>query len=139
MTPYLIFWPKDPSLPWWRRFWKGRYGHISILFHDDETWVAVSVEHDGVRFKAMHRAEEVDEYLTLCCAYATVVRIFTEENPRPAFFRPMTCVSFVRHAFGIRSRALFPDGLLRDCLRTGIAEVVNDEDPEGQGNTGAEG
>ena len=54
------------------------------------------------------------------------------------FFRPMTCVTITKHAFGIESRALFPDGLLADLRMSKHAEVLNGR-VETEGNIGAAG
>ena len=131
MTPfaYIAFWPKEPD-QWWAR----RYGHISTFWHEKDTWVHLNAEHLGFEAGVFHEHDEVEDFLTYMFAHTLVVR--HEVLLRSHFFWPMTCVSITKHAFGIESRALFPDGLLRTLRKSRHAEILN-EIQEGQGNAGA--
>ena len=131
MTPfaYIAFWPKEPD-QWWAR----RYGHISTFWHEKDTWVHLNAEHLGFEAGVFHEHDEVEDFLTYMFAHTLVVR--HEVLLRSHFFWPMTCVSITKHAFGIESRALFPDGLLRTLRKSRHAEILN-ESQEGQGDAGA--
>ena len=124
----LAFWPRRH---WWM---PGRYGHVSIFDrHDDDppTWVLIEVARGGVEITPVWRAGELDDVLSTLSRECTIVRF--ERRQMPAFLSPLTCVSFARHYSGVPSRALFPDGLLRDLLRNG-AEVIH----EAKGSPGIE-
>lgn len=128
---YLAFWRKERH-QWWAR----RYGHVTMFFFGQQTWVHIDVEHRGMSVHVHFTKDEVDDFLSRVFTYALVVRY--PVRLRSHFFRPLTCVSFVKHAFGIRSCALSPDGLLRTLRASGEAEILN-EDPEDRGIAGAAG
>lgn len=124
---YVCFWPKRPD-HWWAR----KYGHVSIVHYQDEAWIHQDLQQQGLCFQMVHKHDEVQAFLSHLFDNAFIVRVPVSVNP--CFLAPMTCVSFVKHALGIRSRALLPDGLLRDLLRNPDAEHVN---VEAQGSTAA--
>jgi len=131
VTPfaYIAFWPREPG-----HWWAGKYSHISTFWHEKDTWIHLNSERQGFEAGVFHEHDEVEDFLTYMFAHTLVVR--HEVLLRSHFFWPMTCVSITKHAFGIRSRALFPDGLLRTLRKSRHAEILN-ESQEGQGNAGA--
>lgn len=127
---YIAFWPKEPG-QWWAR----NYGHISTFWNEKDTWIHLNAEGRGFEVGVFHAHDEVEDFLTYMFAHTLVVR--HEVLLRSHFFQPMTCVSVTKHAFGIKSRALFPDGLLRTLRKSPHAEILN-EGQESQRDARAE-
>lgn len=127
---FLAFWPKEPH-QWWAR----RYSHVTMFFYGGDTWVHIDIERRGVQIEVHYAHEQVQDFLSRVLHYALVVKL--PQRVRSHFLEPMTCVSFIKHAFGIRSCALFPDGLLRTLRKNPDVEILNEE-PEGRGIPGAE-
>jgi len=111
-----------------RHWWGRKYGHVSIAGYHDDTWVHIDVRRETTDVLSIYRYEDTHNYLDYLVKNTTVVRFGPAKagvNAR-AFLRPMSCVIFVKHTLGIRSRALLPDGLLRDLLRDYDVEIIND-------------
>lgn len=82
----------------------------------------VDVDRNGVSIKTFYTRADVDR---MWAELSGTVIFSVDEAPGSSFFSPLTCVSFARHATGVPSRALLPDGLYRDLLRV-KAEKVHD-------------
>ncbi len=128
---YIAFWPKDPH-QWWAR----EYSHVSTFWCDKDTWIHLNSERRGFEVGVFHEHDEVEDFLTYMLAHTLVVKC--KVLLKSYFFHPMTCVSITKHAFGIESRALFPDALLATLRKSKHAEIQNGR-VETQGNIGAEG
>lgn len=127
---FLAFWPKQPH-QWWAR----RYSHVTMFFYGGDTWVHIDVERRGVQVEVIYTHDATQEFLSRVLTHALVVKL--PQRLCSHFLRPMTCVSFIKHAFGIRSRALFPDGLLASLRAMESVEILN-EDPQDQRIAGPE-
>lgn len=119
MIWYVVFHPKGS------RLWPGRYCHASLAGYDNETWVEIDLHRRGVVVKPIFAHDEVREYLAVLLSHYTVVKFGPSQGQGRHFLRPMTCVSFIKHTLGVRSRALLPDGLLHSLVRDHGAEVLN--------------
>lgn len=112
--------------------WSRRFRHVSLAGFSDGTWFHLDLTRRGVSASMIYRYDEVDDFLTYLLANYTVVR-FGSGQIAPHFLAPMSCVSFVKHALGIRSGALLPDALFRNLTRNYGCEVINDAEGA-QGN-----
>lgn len=112
----LAFWPN-------RRWWlPGRWGHVTVLDRHEETWVQIDVDRTGINVVPFWRAEDVADRLSNLTAHCEILSY--DGGGARCFGATMTCVTFARHYTGVPSRALLPDGLMRDLLRNG-AEVIH--------------
>lgn len=119
---YVLFWKGDN---WWAR----GYNHVSTLgyCHSQECWLHLSTEKSGVVTRVMDNGNEVTELLALAAVVCTVIRMegpFPEPGRMPLWW-PLSCVSTVKHQFGIRSGASTPRALLR-CFRQIGEEIKYD-------------
>lgn len=112
---FLAFWP---STKWWAR----KFSHVSVLKFENETWTLVDVDRHAVTIRSLYKRSDVDQ---MWSELSGTVIVHVPEGDGRAFFSPLSCVSFAKHAAGIRSRALLPDGLFRDLCRNN-AEIVHD-------------
>lgn len=122
--------PFDTTVVWHvvfhpgRLLWSSRFRHVSLAGYSNETWIHLDLNRTGLSISPIYHYQEVDDFLTYILAYYTVVR-FGPAQVRPHFLAPMSCVSFVKHALGVRSGALLPDGLFRSLTRNHGCEVIN--------------
>lgn len=137
--------PFDQSLIWHvifhreRKWWAlGEYSHVSLAGFSNDTWLHLDLHKDGMSVASIYHYEEVQDFLSFLLTYTTVVRFGPTVAQKRHFFRPMTCVSFVKHTLGVRSSALLPGGLLRDLVRDYSAEVLNENPKAPRGNDRAE-
>ncbi|MGC0225155.1 hypothetical protein [Pseudooceanicola nitratireducens] len=125
-----MFLPSETSVIWYvcfhpgRRLWSREYCHVSLAGYFDLTWVHLDMQRDGLSVATLYRHDDVENYLSFLLTHYAVVKMDAGGN-RSFFGRPMTCVSFVKHALGIRSGALRPDALFRDLLRNHGGEWIN--------------
>ncbi|MFY0633675.1 MAG: hypothetical protein JXQ91_07680 [Vannielia sp.] len=117
----------------------GRFMHVGLAGYWDDTWLHLDLHRLGVHVNMIHRHDEVQDYLATLLGNYTVVRFGPARDRPGGFFRPLTCVSFVKQTLGIRCGALRPDGLLRDLLRDFNAEMLNASEDAGpnSGSTGS--
>lgn len=127
MIWHVIFHPKEK-----RHWWAHRFSHVSLAGYHNETWTQLDLGRGGVDVRCFYAHDEVHGYLAYLTGHHTVVRFGEALGPGKFFWRPMTCVSFVKHTLGVRSRALRPDGLFTSLIRDNNAVIVN----ETQGSTG---
>lgn len=134
MIWFVVFHPKERH-QWWGR----RFGHVSLAGFKDDTWVHVDVGIKNTEIAPVYRYDDVRSYLACLTSTATVLKFGPAQNPGGSFFFPMTCVSFVKHVLGVRSRALRPDGLFEILIREYKAELMNEDAQTAQGerNPGA--
>ena len=122
MTPtgWLVIFDRTSSKAWLRwRIW-GRYKHVGAVGYVRELQVWVSYEvyfgHTGIRVIPDAAAEPFLDALT---RDADVVWMPARPGPAVWFRFGFWCVPAVKHLLGLRSGALRPDTLYRDCLRNG--------------------
>lgn len=134
--------PFDQSLIWHvifhpgKTFWSRRYCHVSLAGFSNDTWLHLDLARSGMHVAAIYHHDEVQDYLSFLLAHYTVIRFGPSCAEKAHFFRPLTCVSFVKHVLGVRSGALRPDGLFFDLARK--HEVLNEaENPRGNAGTEA--
>lgn len=114
---------------WWVRAIPGRYKHVSALglCPRSRMWIAVDPALDGTRVWAWRDgAPGVNEEMGAWMGDALVVGMKPLEGARPRAFVGGWCVPSVARLLGLRTGALRPDALLRDCLRHG-GRVLADE------------
>ncbi len=140
----------------WVNWVPGRFKHVSMVayFRDARSWVVYDPALVGTRVVLYADTDAGLNELGLWLDDALVVRMPARTQDvalmRTQGGAPLGlgrvgfwCVPAVRHALGLRSRALLPDGLLRDCLANGgtIAmqpgEDCHDVHAEGQAGSGA--
>lgn len=133
----------DQSLIWHvifhrqKRWWSGPHSHVSLAGFSNDTWLHLDLQREGVSVASIYHYDEVQDFLSFLLTHYTVVRFGPTISEKRHFWKPMTCVSFVKHTLGVRSSALLPDGLLRDLVRNYGSEVLN-ETPQSRRNRGTE-
>lgn len=133
-----MIYPFDQSLIWHVIFhpgpalWSKKYRHVSLAGFSNDTWLHIDVNRQGFSVAAIYHHDEVKDFLTYLLAHYTVLRFGPSIADKAHFFKPMTCVSFVKHTLGVRSCALRPDGLFSDLVRNYDVKVLNEaENPQG--------
>lgn len=121
MIWHVIFHPKEK-----RHWWARRFSHVSLAGYHNETWVQLDLGRPGVDIRTFYAHDEVHGYLSYLTGHHTVLRFGEAVGPGRRFGRPMTCVGFVKHVLGVRSRALLPDGLFTTLIRDNNAVIVNE-------------
>lgn len=114
----------------WVRWIPGRFKHVSVIGYcsASRTWVGIDPAIDRMRIWVWRDKAKMDREMGEWMADARVVLMPAAGGD--VSFRPgMWCVPVVAHLLGIRSGALRPDGLLRDCLRHG-GRIVGEEAPD---------
>lgn len=125
----VFFWPSS-SRPWVDRLVPGRFKHVSAAGYiaATSTWLFVNPAGPRLMIEAIPDGMEVQRMEAW--ARGTTVLLMPGGAMRGLWVAPArTCVSVVASLLGIRSGALRPDGLYRDCLRAG-ARQVDDAGPE---------
>ncbi len=109
-----------------KKWWSGKYSHVSLAGYADETWIMLDLHRSGVSVGVIHRHDEVIDFLSYAQAYHDIVKFGFVEARKSRFLRPMTCVSFVKHALGVRSGALRPDALFTSLIRDHSGVFINE-------------
>ncbi len=121
----------ERSTPWVARLCPGRFKHVSALAFvpDAQAWVLLSWELARMRV-GLIGDDDFERWFAAASEDAAVLRL-----PAPPFDHGpwcprlgMTCVTMVKHLLGVRSSALWPDGLWRDLVAHG-AEVISHGQP----------
>jgi len=127
MIWFVVFHPKER-----RHWWAKKFSHVSLSGFSNETWTNVDLGRTGVDIRVFYARDEVHDYLTYLTGHHTVLRFGKAIEPGRCFLSPMTCVGFVKHTLGVRSRALLPDQLFESLIRVNNAVMMN----EGEGSPG---
>lgn len=128
---HVIFHPREKG-DWWAR----RFSHVSLAGWTNETWIHLDLGRSEVDLRAFYAHDDVNDYLSSLLTHYTVVKFGAVDTPGQSFMRPLTCVSFVKHVLGVRSRALLPDQLFRILKSQYGAETLNEgENCRGNGGT----
>lgn len=114
---------------WVERLPIGRYKHVAAfaLVPYINTWIFVDVCLDRTSIKIARG----DAAKVLIGAFATDAMVVQMPARSRTTLLPRLggwCVPAVKHLIGLRSGALRPDALLRDCLRNGGEIAAADED-----------
>lgn len=151
---WLVAFHEEADAPW-VNWVPGRFKHVSLVgyFRDARSWVLMDPSLHGMRIVVYADTDAGLNELGLWVHNARVVRMpALSQDMRDLAGRPgrlglgragYWCVPVVRHALGLRSRALLPDRLLRDCLENGgtIAmqpgDEIHDVNAEGQAGSGS--
>tara|TARA_R110000851_G_scaffold22626_8_gene67008 strand:- start:3166 stop:3582 length:417 start_codon:yes stop_codon:yes gene_type:complete len=131
MIWFVVFHPKEKQ-HWWAK----RYGHVSLAGFSKETWTHLDLGRMGVDTRVFYAHDEVHDYLSYLTAHHVVLRFGPSLGPGKQFLTPMSCVSFVKHVLGVRSRALLPDQLFDILIRENKAVMMNEtQGPSGNSRT----
>lgn len=123
---FVMFQPADK-----RRFWSDwlsplEFQHVCAFTYSTggERWVIYDVNRGGTALAAVDDAMLSDWITYMRRKGAKVLQIEADLNAaRPPFPIGLWCVTAIRHALGIRSRALRPIGLYRDLRRLGAKDA----------------
>lgn len=108
---------------------------MSLAGFENETWINLDMGRRQFDVTPLFAQGDVRDYLSYLSAKTVVLRFGPAAGPGTSFLRPMTCVAFVKHALGVRSRALLPDALFTTLTAKYGAEIMN-EDAKGPGRNG---
>ncbi len=120
----IAFFPETENR-WVRMLVPGRYKHVAAFAYaaDCRTWVWYEWGWNVAKIRVLPDDENARMLISAWTAGATVVRMDVLRHERASFRVGMWCVPAVKHLVGLRSGALLPDALLRDCVKAG-AEVI---------------
>lgn len=127
ITTWLVaFWPKAAT-PLVNKLVRGRFKHVSVFAFapDARTWVWIDVALMGTRVQLLPDTQAAQLILGDWTKEAAVLQMPVQERNRIRIAPGFWCVTAVKHMLGLRSGALLPDALWRDCLANG-AKVIFD-------------
>lgn len=132
----------DCRTVWWNRFIPDHFKHVSAIGYSSRTrtWLFFDPAFGRIGLSAMTDGEGVASVLAAWMRGALVVEMnvspYAQRTWRPGGW----CVPMVAHLLALRSGAVLPTGLLRDCLRNG-GRVIQDESQrsEAAARPGADG
>lgn len=138
----------EGAAAWWAKYIPGRFKHVSVIgfYREAKSWVLVDPALHGMRIGVYADTNGGLNALGEWIDDALVVRmpsLARDARVRVGAGRAgYWCVPVARHLVGVRSGALLPDTLLRDCLKAGGTIAAepgdnrNDEDAETAGGSG---
>lgn len=110
---------------WWVRWLAaGAYKHVSAFAFLPlvKLWVYYDVTLAGTKVLVLPDSKSAEDWIAARTADADLVSIKRQDR-RPSL-APFYCVSAIKSLIGLRSSALRPEGLFRDCLAAG-AELID--------------
>lgn len=121
---WLIFFRNPDRSPWWARFLRPGFRHVSAaaFYAREGVWVEFDPTRRGTAIRLYSQEEFGGRLEHLISTSAAVLRVRSELDRRAV---PMGCfcVGQIKALLGIRSRALLPATLCRHLLARG-AEIV---------------
>lgn len=118
-TWFVCFHPNCASR--WVRLIPGRYKHVSCFGQVPSTraWVFCDPAIDWMRLSVVADEDADDVFKVWTANDAKIVRINLQRKTGRHWRIGFWCVPAVAHILGVRSRAVRPDGFLRELLRQG--------------------
>lgn len=130
-TPWtwLVVFHRDCRTRWVNRLVPGPFKHVSAIGFSplNQTWIFYDPAIERTKIQIVRDGADATRILARWIAGATVVEMhlrFEERGPR--WRVGLWCVPMIAQLLGIRSGAVLPLGLLRDCLRQG-GKVIQDD------------
>ena len=125
-TWFLAFYGRS-SVAWLDRLVPGRFKHVSAFgySHGARVWVFYDFGFTRARVFVLPAGERANAMLGEWTAEASVLKINSGQGRAPWLRLGFWCVPAMRHLVGVRSGALLPDGLWRDCLQQGAGTVFD--------------
>lgn len=111
---------------WWVRLLAvGRYKHVSAFSYVPQCsmWVYFDVTLAGTKLILLPDSEAATLWIAERTHDADLVQVKSGSRRHPPI-APFYCVSALKSLIGLRSSALLPDGLFRDCVANG-AEILD--------------
>lgn len=121
MIWFVVFHPK---MRW--QWWGTRFGHVSLAGYTGGTWIHIDVARKQTEVTAIYKHDEVEDFLAFLASERVVLKFGPARAHGKHFFRPMTCVNFVKHTLGVSCGALRPDSLFHTLIREYDAEQMNE-------------
>lgn len=125
-TWFVVFHP-TAAAAWMNRLPIGRFKHVSAFayVHGIKAWLICDVQLHAFRLIALRDNQDALDALATITAGCTVLHLKRKDGAKPFFRIGFWCVPALKHLLGLRSSALRPDGLYRDCLRAG-AKIIHE-------------
>jgi hypothetical protein len=122
----LVFNPRA-STPWLSRLPVGHFKHVLAFawMNEARCWLIYDVQLAATRLIMLRDGPAALDLLAQITDGATVIAMKRAEQPAPWLRFGFWCVPAVKHLIGLRSSALRPDRLFRDCLRHG-GKILNE-------------
>lgn len=116
---FVVFDPVAAN-PWVQRLVPGRFKHVRACAYVPvlKLWLFYDVALANTLVMALPDGEEAETYIAKFTAGCEMISIAPRRYGRPRLL-PFTCVSAVKQLIGLKSGALRPDALRRDCLAAG--------------------
>jgi hypothetical protein len=131
-TPWtwLICFHRDCRTWWINRLVPGRFKHVTAIGYSPiaKVWIFYDPAIDRTRISVMQDGDGTSDVLAAWIRNATVVSVNLDVAGHPAgrWRLGLWCVPIVAQLIGLRSGAVLPSRLLRDCLRHGGRIVQNE-------------
>jgi hypothetical protein len=105
--------------PWQR--WLGRYKHVRAYAYlpATEHWLFYDVHYRRTQILVVPDGDAVIAILAVWQRDADIIRVPRRDDAHLFFRIGFWCVPAMKHLIGLRSSALRPDALWRDCVRAG--------------------
>lgn len=131
-SDWFVIFQRGSSLPWLDRIVPGEFKHVMALgwMPDSGTWLWFNPTLSGLQAYVLVDGEKSWGLIAAQAKGAVVVRLParlpTSEDP-PRWPLGAWCVPLVANLVNVRSGAVTPTGLLRDCRAVPGAWVLSDE------------
>ena len=113
---------------WWVRLIPGRFKHVCVFGYSGaaRTWIFLDTSLAAMRVILLPDGKVAQDMLAHWSADASVLKIRSRDGLPSRLRIGLWCVPAVKLLLGLRSGALRPDGLWRDCLKAGATVVFAD-------------
>lgn len=122
---WILAFSRETSIPWLRRL-PLTYRHVSAFGYVGagvDTWLFYSWRTDRVQISAARGDEAVRTLMHAFTQDADMLGIDARPGVALGFRLGSWCVPAVKHLIGLRSRAITPAGLYRDCIAAGAQPI----------------
>lgn len=111
--------------PWQRYCVPGRYKHVRAYAYlpATQTWLFYDVHLHRTQILVVPDCDAALGILALWQRDADLLRMRRRDDARIFFRIGFWCVPAMKHLIGLRSGALRPDALWRDCVRAGAERI----------------
>ena len=121
ITNWLIAFYPHAENKWVRRLVPGKFKHVAAFAYaaDCRTWVWLEWGMNMAKLRLLPDDQPSRDLISAWTDRSTVIQMEVAGVSRPVGRFGFWCVPAVKHLVGLRSGALLPDALLRDCMKAG--------------------
>ncbi|MDB5937588.1 MAG: hypothetical protein JWQ01_4932 [Massilia sp.] len=126
-TQWNVVFHPTAATPWMNRVPIGRFKHVSAFAYlaGIKGWLVYDVQLDGTRLVVLPDIPESMDVIGRLTDGCDIISMRRGDAGSTGWRLGFWCVPAIKHLIGLRSGALRPDALRRDCLRNG-GEIVHE-------------